>query len=195
MKYRNYLATIMLGMAVSNAANAVMIDFESIPNPGTSSFTIGDVTFTDSMPAGDALQVADFGHQSDGRALAVFGDDASRLQLTFAGVYNFLSFDFGNDDPSYGGPLNKMHLDLYLNGVLTGAFAMIANWDDIMNQTLTGTGLFNYAEIYYDTDLIEVVDNIEYRLDGAVTVPEPSSLMLLAMALAGIGFAARRRPQ
>lgn len=195
MKYLNHLAVFMFGFAISNSANAVMIDFESVPTPGTSSFTVGDVTFTDSMPAGDPLQVSDFNQQSDGRALAVFHDDASRLQLTFAGVYNFLSFDFGNDDPNYGGPFNQMHLDLYLDGMLTGAFALTANWDDIMNQTLTGTGLFNYAEIYYDTDLIEVVDNLEYRFDGPVAVPEPSSLMLLAMSLAGIGFASRRRPQ
>lgn len=195
MKHLSHLAAIILGVAVSNAASAVMIDFESVPTPGASSFTVGDVTFTDSMPAGTVLQVSDFGHQSDGRALGVFGDDASRLQLTFAGVYDFLSFDFGNDDPGYGGPFDQMHLDLYLDGMLTGAFALTANWDDIMNQTLTGTGLFNYAEIYYDTDLIEVIDNLEYRLDGAVAVPEPSSLILLAMALAGIGFASRRRPQ
>ncbi|MCK5875725.1 MAG: PEP-CTERM sorting domain-containing protein [Alcanivoracaceae bacterium] len=193
MKYLSHLAAIMFAATFSNAASAVMIDFESVPSPGTSSFTVGDVTFTDSMPAGTALQVADFGHQSDGRGLGVFGDDASRLQLTFAGIYDFLSFDFGNDNPGFGDPFGQMHLDLYLDGMLTGAFALTANWDDIMNQTLTGTGLFNYAEIYYDTNLIEVIDNLEYRLDGVVAVPEPSSLMLLAMALAGIGFTSRRR--
>lgn len=181
---------IGLGLLIAANVNATVIDFEDVAGvSNVNSFTLGDVTFTDSM--GSGLMVSDFGHQSDGNALAIFGDDASRLQLDFANTYDYLSFDFGNDNPGYGDPDGQMHLDLYLDGNLTGSYSLTANWDDIMNQNLSGTGLFNYAEIYYDTNLIEIVDNIEYTMSGEV--PEPAIMALLGLGLLGFGISRRRK--
>ncbi|THB66815.1 MAG: PEP-CTERM sorting domain-containing protein [Gammaproteobacteria bacterium] len=180
---------IALGLLAAANTNATVINFDGVTASNVNSFSVGDVTFTDSM--GTGLSVSDYGHQSDGTALGIFGDDSSRLQLSFANTYDYLSFDFGNDNPGFGDPDGQMHLDLYLDGALTGSYALTANWDDIMNQTLSGTGLFNYAEIYYDTNLIEIVDNIEYRKDGEV--PEPASIALFGLGLLGLGLSRKRK--
>ena len=182
---KKVLLCMLAGMAISTA-NAGVIDFTGVNQSGVHSFTVGDVTFADS--SGSDLYTAAYYESNGSNALAVFYDDASRLQLSFGSTYDYLSFDFGNDNPGFGDPNGKMHLDLYLNGVLTGAFALTANWDDLMNQNLAGIGLFNYAEIYYDTNLIEVVDNIVYRLDRPVGVPEPSGLGLIGCGLLALGL-------
>jgi hypothetical protein len=181
---------LLLSFFAAANANATLIDFTGANQSGKS-FTIGDVTFTDSD--GSGLQTGSWNESNYSQALAVFGDDASRLQLSFGATYNFLSFDFGNDDPRFGDPIGQMHLDLYLDGALTNAYAMTANWDDLMNQNLAGTGMFNYAEIYYDSNLIEVVDNIEYRLDNVSAVPEPSSIALLGLGLIGMSLARKTK--
>lgn len=180
---------LFVSLFVCSSVHATIVDFTGINHSNVNSFTIGDVTFTDSI--GNGLTTGAWPESNNSQALAVFGDDASRLELSFDNTYDFLSFDFGNDNPGFGDPNGQMHLDLYLNGVQTGSFALTANWDDLMNQNLSGTGLFNYAEIYYDTNLIEVIDNIEYRLDNPV--PEPTSIALLGLGLAGIVFTRRKR--
>jgi hypothetical protein len=180
----------LLGCLAAYSANATLIDFTGVNVNNTNSFTIGDVTLTDSD--GSGLSTGSYAESNNSNALGVFGDDASRLELSFANTYDFLSFDFGNDNPGYGDPDGQMHLDLYLNGILGNSYALTANWDDLMNQTLAGIGLFNYAEIYYDSNLIEVIDNIEFRLDN-VQVPEPSSIALLVLGLAGLGFSRKTK--
>jgi hypothetical protein len=189
MRLSKTLCAVLLTFAVSGA-QATLVDFESVTAFGTSSFTVGDVTFTDSMggTVGDGLYVLDYGVQSDGSGLGVFFDDQSRLQLSFANTYDYLSFDFGNDHPGFGG---LMHLDLYLGGTLTGSFTIMPNWDDILNQTLMGTGSFDYSEINYDSALAEVVDNIEYGMTE-MPVPEPSVPALLALGLLGMRLARKK---
>jgi hypothetical protein len=184
------LAVGTMIMGLSGVVQAAIIDFSGQSFYGNS-YTIGDVTFTDSN--GSDLSIGSSYYESNNSpALAVFNDDSSRAQLAFSGYYNYLSFDFGNDNPGFGSPDGKMHLDLYKDGVLVNNFALTANWDDLMNQTLVGTGLFNYAEIYYDTNLIEVIDNLEYRNDAA-PVPEPGTIALLGLGMAGLAFYGKRR--
>jgi len=184
------LATGLLTLGIVGTSNATIIDFEGMSYSNQNTITIGDVTFADS--SGSGLNVRDWGHQSDGVGLAVYGDDSSRLELSFDNYYNYLSFDFGNDNPGFGDPDGQMHLDLYNDGSLVSSFSLTANWDDIMNQSLSGTGTFNYAEIYYDTNLIEVIDNIEYL--NTAPVPEPATMLLFATGIAGlVGNRIRRK--
>jgi len=186
------------------ASYADPIDFET---DGTGSrangFTSDDspiVHFYDT--SGADLRLDNYGGQSNNtNALGVFNDtDGSMLRMVFDMNMAALSFDFGNDDPSFTNPGDLAILKLYNNATFVGMVTVVLNRDDLMNQTIGFVGPnFNEAFFYYgnanftpytgggntNTGLIEIVDNINYR------VPEPSLLAL--SGLGGLVVAWRRR--
>lgn len=187
--------TILLGCALfaGAAANADVVTFTGDSTGGKpnlwQSVESSNVTFSDT--SGSDLDVSDFGNQSIGNGLAVFGDDASALLMNFSGPMNALSLDFGNDDPGFSSPGLVGYLEVFLGNVSVGFASVIADRDDTMNQTvsISGVGFFDSATFQYrdaagaPEDLIEIVDNITF-------IPTPGALSLLAM---GGLLAGRRR--
>lgn len=148
------------------------------------------VSFSDDLGAN--LNLGNYGNQGDGKSLAVNGDDQSRLVMTFTEYMQYLKLDFGNDDPGYIGVGGKAILTLFDGMLQVGQVDVVVNRNDFMDQSISYTGAaFNRATFHYDADLIEIVDNLEFR--AANVVPEPSTYVLMATGLAGVAGLARRR--
>ncbi len=186
-----------LTITMSLAAQATVIDFTSETSGAkTNGYTVSGVQFFDTL--GNDLSLQDWGHQSHGKALGVFSDDASMLRMVFSGVSNLLAIDFGNDDACCSQAGNVALLKLFLNGTQVGQTTVALNRNDLMDQTITLAGIdFNEAIFGYTNtsfnpiNLIEIVDNITF----AAAVPEPGSLLLLGLGAVGFAVSRRRRVQ
>lgn len=197
---RSLMFVLIACAAFTGVAQAVVvIDFESDttgakPN-GWMSVDSSLVSFTDSV--GADLNVADYGNQSQGQALAVNTDyDDSWLIMDFAVLVNSLSLDFGNDDPGWSAPGDQAVLTAFLGGVQVGQTSVVMNRDDIMNQSISIAGVdFDQATFYYAVDpglgLIEIVDNIQFEPGGVI--PAPGALVLGSLGAGLIGWLRRRR--
>jgi hypothetical protein len=177
-----------------NPSMAATVNFNSDTSGNKSNgFTSVDsplVTFSDS--SGADLQISNYGAQSDGQGLGVFGDDASKLIFNFTQNVGFLSFQFGNDDPSFAVDGDLAVLEILANGVLTNTVSVALNRDDILNQSIFFSGAaFDSARFFYANsdrnaiNLIEIVDNVEFR----EAIPTPA----LLPGLIGLGAAAWRK--
>lgn len=178
---------------VSVAANAAVIDFTAeTAGAKPNGYMVEGVTFSDSM--GADLFVADFSHQSHGNGLSINGDDASRLLMTF-GTATAISLEFGNDDPGWASPGDIAVLRTFLGSTLVGGAVVVMNRDDVMNQSISFSGVaFDNAEFYYadagfaPIGLAEIVDNI-----NVTAVPEPETYAMLLAGLGVLGFVGKRR--
>ena len=141
------------------------------------------VTFSDTL--GQDLEIGDFGTASMGQGLLV-GDgpgEGSLLLMNFSSIVDFLSVDFGNDQPDVVKQGNEVILTAYLDGVYVGETNVIMNGDGVMNQSIAFSGaMFNSATIDFYLGLFgaeEVVDNIAFN-----PIPGPGTGL---MALLGVG--------
>jgi hypothetical protein len=191
-------AMIIVCAGFSGAAQAVTtIDFESDPigaKPnGWSSADSPLVSFTDSIGAN--LDVYDYGHQSHGQALACNPDgDQSYLIMDFSVIATSLQLDFGNDDPGWANPGDQAILTAFLGGIQVGQTSVVMNLDDIMNQSISISGVkFDRATLLYNVTswspgLIEVVDDIKFEV-----IPAPGAILLGSIGAGLVGWLRRRR--
>jgi hypothetical protein len=186
------LALPILALSAAVSADATEVMFENDPaGPAANGFSSADsplLTFSNSD--GGPMEIGDFGVESIGQALAVGADDSSFLVMNFALAVDFLSMDFGNDDPLLSDPGDSVVLTAFLGGIEVGQTEVVMNRDDVMNQTIFFGGvLFDSAtvEFYVSSDgLTEVVDNIKFN-----TIPAPPAGAIALLALAALP--ARRR--
>jgi hypothetical protein len=139
-----------------DTAGAAAEAFTSKDNP--------TVHFVDTM--GNDLEVADFGSQSNGQALAVNHDDASALFMLFDVPTTKVSLTFGNDDPGFSQPGDTATLIVYRNLKKIATRHVVMNRNDDADQVITYTGVaIDKARFVYDRagtpiNLIEIVDDI-----------------------------------
>lgn len=192
-------ATLAVGLSLGAvSAQAGFIDFETDSigakaNGFTSASDLG-VHFTDTI--GAELQVHT--HQALGsKNLLAFGDDASRIQIDFDSAINWLELYFGNDDSCCSAVGDRAWLELFNGATSAGLFSVVMNRNDLTDQSIVGAAAsFDRALFWYGDsvgtpiNLIEAIDNLSFT--NAAVVPEPASLALFGIGLAGL-VAMRRR--
>ena len=185
----------VLMLAVPVAANADLVTFSSDPTGmkanGWKSVESSLLAFTDSV--GSGLDVRDYGHQSNGKALGIYSDhDDSGLWMDFDVPVTSLSLSFGNDDAGWSSAGDQAHLVAYLAGTKVGETFVTMNRNDVMDQSIAVSGVtFDKAFFKYEVNpsqgLTEVVDDIMFT-----PIPAPGAVLLGALGLGMVGWLKRR---
>lgn len=202
------LVCATLSVAPLAHGDIIVVDFEAdlegFVGDGFESAGAAGVSFSDSVGAG--LGIFNSGVEGDGlRSLLVLGDqDGSLLEITFNTQADFLSLDFGNDDPLFTNLGDLAVLTLFDDLNQVGQTIVELNRDDVMNQIIAfgligGTILFDSATFGYTDPFLqpftgggdanvgstEVVDNIVVNVLPVTQVPAPPTILLL---LTGLGL-------
>ncbi|MEM1381606.1 MAG: hypothetical protein AAGH41_13380 [Pseudomonadota bacterium] len=131
--------------------------------------------------------------QADGQGLVVVDDGATRggVQLDFAQAVSAVTLSFGNDDPAFADAGTLANLEGFSNGVSVGSVDVVVNLDDVLNQSITLSGLtmdrvvFTYLQADRSPSILfEIIDNISADF---APIPLPGAAPLFAAALAGFG--------
>ncbi|WP_246840604.1 PEP-CTERM sorting domain-containing protein [Lacimicrobium sp. SS2-24] len=186
--------------------NATLIDFDSLPGGGavvsgtaiTNQYSSLGVTFSvleDGITqTGGPLATTEFaplGQQ--GNRLGNFynfstGFRADILRIEFSALVSNVSFDFFPQGDS-GGQTRVLALDSSL-APISDTMTGISGFPGIQNFSVTGSGISRL-------DIFQPSDGWNWGLDNlsfdSVQVPEPSSIALLGLGLASIGFSRRKK--
>jgi Ca2+-binding RTX toxin-like protein len=105
--------------------------------------------FSDTV--GTFVQVADFGVQSHGSAVATAGNPFGALEMRLTGPTTGFSFGFGNDDPGLMNGTDLAQLTLFRGATQVDQVEVNVNANDVMDQRIgySGGRLFNRAVFQY----------------------------------------------
>ena len=175
-------AACTLAMSVAPLAQAAVVTFN---NPGlvdvNNATNIATYTEAGVKFSGDAasfLPIDAVGVGGTG-ALVVLPNSTLRL-FSDDGSFDFLSASFGAFDAGATGTLN----------IMAGNMSRVINLGALASFSFAG--FTNLQELTLTSNIMFVLDNINVGGDGA-EVPEPASLGLAGLALAGLMAARRRR--
>jgi hypothetical protein len=184
---RNVLSalTFALALCAGPAAQAALVTFNNpsqiVIDPDTFVASYNEAGFTFSGAAASYLLLDGIGSGGSPGLFALV-DNTLKLTASSGGLFSLQSLDFGLFDLQDTTPSPSLRIE----GLLADS--------SLLSQTLGLGALANFGFTNW-TGLQEVrfSGTANFVLDNVSTVPEPASLALVALGIAGVGMSRRRR--
>ena len=183
----------MMGMA--GTANAAFIQYTDYSD--FQSTTITSDVGSGISTSGNYTTNSFFASNSGDPGAGVGSSDAP---MEFSGFSAFeIGMTFGNDENCCNSSgFFDVTLSIFDGVTLLGEVTVASNGNDLADQFigLASDTAFNIVTLSYGAgsgDLTLFINRIDIGYDDVLAVPEPSTLALFAIGLAGLGFMTRRR--
>ena len=174
-------------------AGGSTIDFTGVATGNATSYTIGDVTFSTST---GTLRIAPYGEGGSGwlgggQTLTTRDTTGtSAFSILFANPVSAFGMDWGAANPSWNVSLfdasnNLLETVVFVGGNAGATFSEFygAQHAGISRVELTSSSGYDWV----------IIDDLKYVAGNSNNVPEPGSLALMALAVAGLGATRRRK--